>query len=52
VHPEGRELGWIRLPGNLRTTNVAFAVRDMRTLYITNRSKDLYTVRLNVVGFQ
>lgn len=50
--PDGNEWGQIELPGNLRTTNVAFGGEDMSTLYITNRSADIYAVDLNVRGHQ
>lgn len=50
--PEGREWGRIALPGNLRTTNVAFGGEEMDTLYITNRSAAIYAAQLNVRGHQ
>lgn len=50
--PSGREWGRIVLPGNTRTTNVAFGGEDMNTLYITNRSENIYAVELNVFGHQ
>ena len=42
--PEGAEIAFIVLPGSLRTTNVAFGGPDGKTLFITNRSRDLYAV--------
>lgn len=44
--------GIIKLPGDIRTTNVAFGGKIKDTLYITNRSSDLYAVKLNVIGHQ
>ena len=49
---DGHDWGMISLPGNIRTTNVAFGGEDMRTLYITNRSADIYAVQLDVTGHQ
>lgn len=48
----GEYWGMISLPGDIRTTNVAFGGKNKDTLYITNRSADLYAVKLNVVGHQ
>lgn len=50
--PEAKEWGSILLPGSLRTTNVAFGGEQMKTLYITNRSADIYAVELNTIGHQ
>ncbi|MBX2847313.1 MAG: SMP-30/gluconolactonase/LRE family protein [Acidiferrobacterales bacterium] len=48
----GEYWGMISLPDEIRTTNVAFGGENMDTLFITNRSPDLYAVKLNVVGHQ
>ena len=50
--PEGKEWGRIDLPDQIRTTNCAFGGKDKDTLYITNRSADLYAVKLQVKGHQ
>ena len=50
--PEGEYWGIIQLPDTIRTTNVAFGTTEMNTLYITNRSSDVYAVELDVVGHQ
>ena len=44
---DGKLWGKITLPDNIRPTNIAFGSADKTTLYITNRSKDLYAVKLN-----
>lgn len=48
----GEYWGKISLPSDIRTTNVAFGGINKDTLYITNRSADLYAVKLNVHGHQ
>jgi gluconolactonase len=50
--PAGKSWGKIVLPETMRTTNCAFGGKNMNTLYITNRSSELYAVELNVVGHQ
>lgn len=47
---DGDYWGSIVLPDNTRTTNVAFGTTEMNTLYITNRSSNIYAVELDVVG--
>ncbi|MDN2661982.1 SMP-30/gluconolactonase/LRE family protein [Psychromonas sp. 14N.309.X.WAT.B.A12] len=42
----GQHWGKITLPNSLRTTNCALGGKAMSTLYITNRSGDLYAVEL------
>ncbi|PWQ96162.1 SMP-30/gluconolactonase/LRE family protein [Leucothrix arctica] len=49
---EGKEWGRIDLPNNIRTTNCAFGGKEKDTLYITNRSADLYAIKLKVKGHQ
>ena len=44
----GEYWGMISLPDDIRTTNVAFGGSNKDTLYITNRSTNLYAVKLNV----
>ncbi len=48
----GQYWGLIKLPQNIRTTNCAFGDEKMDTLYITNRSPNLYAVKFNTVGHQ
>jgi len=42
----GKKWGKIVLPNALRTTNCTFGGKEMNTLYITNRSGELYAVQL------
>ncbi|WP_181817717.1 SMP-30/gluconolactonase/LRE family protein [Psychromonas sp. B3M02] len=42
----GQRWGKITLPNTIRTTNCALGGKEMNTLYITNRSGDLYAVTL------
>jgi gluconolactonase len=42
----GEHWGKIELPNTLRTTNCTLGGKEMDTLYITNRSNDLYSVKL------
>ena len=47
ISPEGKPLGTILVPG--RTSNVAWAGADRKTLYITG-SEGIFRVHLNIAG--
>lgn len=48
VSPTGKHLGTIKTPAVI--TNLAFGGKDRRTLFLTSRNGDLYSIQLNVAG--
>ena len=50
--PDGEYWGVITLPDDTSATNVAFGTDSLNTLYITNRSTNLYAVQLNAEGIR
>jgi sugar lactone lactonase YvrE len=52
ISSSGQRWGKIVVPNTVRTTNGSLGGTETNTLYITNRSSELYAIKLNTVGHQ